>query len=69
MAIPIQCQEKDIIRLMAKEFLEYRLGIKPTSDNIHSFASHIVQFEKEVAERAMKRKRSGVIEMLVKQKI
>lgn len=47
-------QEKEVVRLMAKEFLEYRLGIKASTGNIRRLAAHITQFEKEVKLKTVK---------------
>lgn len=47
-------QEKEVVRLMAKEFLEHRLGIKATTKNIRRLAAHITQFEREVELKSVK---------------
>lgn len=39
-------QEKKVIKLMAKEFLEERLGIASNMRNITRFAAHIIIFER-----------------------
>jgi len=48
-------QEKEVIKLMAKEFLEYRLGIEATKKNVHCFSQHIEDFEKEIQSMGLKK--------------
>ena len=48
MATLISKPQKSIIKLIAKEFLEDRLGIEANKDNIQRLASHLIQFEKEI---------------------
>ncbi len=38
-----------VVKLIAKEILEYRLGVAVTNENIHLLANHILQFEKEIS--------------------
>lgn len=45
-------QQKKVVELMAKEFLEYRLGIEANDDNVRRLAAYIIQFKKEVADKA-----------------
>ncbi len=40
--------ERRVTRLMAKEFLDERLGVEPTTSNIHLMAKHIIKFEWQV---------------------
>ncbi len=42
------------MQLMAKEFLEYRLGIDATEKNVSLLAEYIVKFEKEVSQENLK---------------
>lgn len=39
--------EKIVIKKIAKELLEYRLGIEATDENIEELANHIIEFENE----------------------
>lgn len=48
-------QEKEVVRLMTKEFLEYRLGIEATKENICCFSKHIEDFEKEIQSMGLKK--------------
>ena len=38
--------DKEVIKHIAKEFLENRLGVETTTSNVHRMAAHIIQFEK-----------------------
>lgn len=40
--------EKKVIYFLAAEFLEQRLGIEATKENVRRFAEHIIAFEKEI---------------------
>lgn len=53
-------QEREIINKMAKEFLEYRLGIDATDTNLRRLAAHLLQFEKEVEQRALKKRQTQI---------
>lgn len=48
-------QEKEVTKRMAKEFLEYRLGIDTTDANVRRLAAHILQFEKEIEQQMFKK--------------
>jgi len=41
-------QEMEVIKKMAKEFLEYRIGIDATHTNVHRLALYLLNFENEV---------------------
>ena len=49
-------EDRVVIKLIAKEILEYRLGAEPSNANISHLATHIIQFEKEVRLRRYKKK-------------
>lgn len=53
-------QEKEVTKQMAKEFLECRLGIDATETNVRRLAAHIIQFEKEVEQRALKKRQARI---------
>jgi len=44
-------QEKQLVTRMAKEFLEYRLGIKATDENVRCFSRHLEDFEKQIQQK------------------
>lgn len=48
-------QEKEVINLMAKEFLEYRLGVEASNENIRRLSQHIEDFEKEIQSMGLKK--------------
>ena len=52
-------QEKEVTKRMAKEFLEYRLGIDTTDANVRRLAAHILQFEKEVDQQMFKKSQTS----------
>lgn len=52
-------QEKEVTKRMAKEFLEYRLGIDTTNANVRRLAAHILQFEKEVEQQMFKKSQTS----------
>ena len=54
---------KWLIKCMAKEFLEERLGIPATQKNIRRFAAHIILFEKQL-EYATKKKKHAINQAL-----
>lgn len=41
-----------VTKRMAKEFIEYRLGIEPNKKNINRLAAHLILFEKELASQS-----------------
>lgn len=41
-------EDRNTVKLMAKEFLEYRLGVEATESNVRRFAAHIIHFEREL---------------------
>lgn len=41
-------QQIDVIRLMIQEFLDYRLGIPSTVENITLLMNHILEFRREI---------------------
>lgn len=49
-------ERKWLIKWMSKEFLEDRLGVETTPENIRRFAAHIIVFEREVEERDSRKK-------------
>lgn len=52
-SINIKNSNHAIVKLMAKEFLEERLGVHATVENIRRFSAHIVIFEKEIKNRKL----------------
>ena len=48
-------REKQIIQLMAQEFLEYRLGIEASRKNIQYLVNHIIQFERKIEKKSFKK--------------
>lgn len=50
-----KAQKKIVIGLMAKEFLEDRLGIEATNRNICCFSRHIADFEREIQTKGLKK--------------
>lgn len=49
---------KSLIKRMAQEFLEDRLGIEASQANIRRLAAHLIIFEKEVEQQLSNRKRT-----------
>lgn len=56
-----KAQEKKVIRLMVKEFLEDRLGIEATNRNIYRFSRHIEDFEREIQTKGLKKRLEEVV--------
>lgn len=48
-------QEKEVVKCMAKELLEYRFGFEASYKNIQCLASYLIQFEEEIQQRDLKK--------------
>ncbi len=53
MEVQTQQQEEEVMKKIAKEFLEYRLGIEPSDQAVLLMSNYIKAFEKQWADLGM----------------
>lgn len=59
----IENTEEALITFMAKEFLESRLGVDATPENVRRFTDHIMQFEQEIVAIELKKQHFNVVSL------
>lgn len=53
-------EKLELMRMIAKEFLEDRLGIDATDENVRRFMAHILLFEEQLKKNKLKKRKKMI---------